>query len=319
MRFQLAALRRLFAQGRTRELMIGDNKAGALVALDMEGRVYAVLNGEIMNWVNPDAYLAPRPHDKYHVPGGDGLWAAPEGTSLGYFYSTGVWRVPAGIRNLRYDIVEQTLKSAAIRAEVDLVSNAGIGVNATFERRISVDGESNAVTTRIEERIIYTGRESIERNRCLLAPWSLAPVPHGPKCEVIFPQTEPSSVRDLGNPSDSQRYIENGLWHTHTDGSTQYQIGIDEQVEWVEFIDPICGLRVRRTVHSIPAEQKYFDIADVPPSQKPNPNGVRLSIYVDGARGFTELEAAGGCPEQLTPGTVLTLSTSTRYALHATN
>ncbi len=106
MRFQLAALRRLFAHGHTRELMIGDDKAGALVALDMEGRVYAVLNGEIMNWVNPDAYLAPRPHDKYHVPGGDGLWLLLKELRWGTFIQ------PAfGVFLLAYEIFATILSS----------------------------------------------------------------------------------------------------------------------------------------------------------------------------------------------------------------
>jgi hypothetical protein len=72
---------------------------------------------------------------------------------------------------------------------------------------------------------------------------------------------------------------------------------------------------VRRSASPIPAGQHYIDIADAPPTQEPGSKGARLSVYTDGTRGFTELEAAGGCPEQLEPGAVLTLDTKTRYAM----
>jgi len=312
---RLAELEDLFDKGRVRSLMLGDEAAGVVAALDMEGRLYSVLNGEIMNWVNPDAYLQPRPHGKYLVPGGDGLWAAPEGTRLGYHYSAGAWRVPPGIGRVRYDVIEKASKAAVIRAEIDLVNNSGVGVPVVFERRILVQGEPQAVTTSVEERITYLGPRTLTRRQCLLAPWSLAPVPHGPGCTVVFPGVDATAIWDLYDPSDAHRCRDGECWRTKTDGSVQYQIGLDATADWVEFVYPNRGIRVRRSASPIPAGQHYIDIADAPPNQEPGGKGARLSVYTDGTRGFTELEAAGGCPEQLEPSTVLTLDTKTRYAM----
>ena len=35
--------------------LVGDLQAGVVVALDMEGRLFTVLDGEVLNRVNPDA------------------------------------------------------------------------------------------------------------------------------------------------------------------------------------------------------------------------------------------------------------------------
>lgn len=40
---------------------------------------------------------------------GYGLWPAPEGTSLGYSYATGSWRVPAGIRHARFRVTDSRI------------------------------------------------------------------------------------------------------------------------------------------------------------------------------------------------------------------
>ncbi len=80
-----------------RSHLLGDFRAGVIVALDVEGRWFAVLDGEVLNRVNPEAIAGQSKREQYLNPGGDGLWPAPEGTNLGYEYSTGSWRVPPGL------------------------------------------------------------------------------------------------------------------------------------------------------------------------------------------------------------------------------
>ncbi len=87
--------------------------AGVIAALDMEGRWFAVLDGEVLNRVNPDAIAGQSTREQYLNPGGDGLWPAPEGTTLGYQYSTGAWRVPPGLCAARYLVTQATARSAS--------------------------------------------------------------------------------------------------------------------------------------------------------------------------------------------------------------
>ena len=68
-----------FAQAGRRAHLAGDADAGAIAALDAEGRWFAVLHGEVLNRVNPDAIAGHSTRKGYFNPGGDGLWPAPEG------------------------------------------------------------------------------------------------------------------------------------------------------------------------------------------------------------------------------------------------
>ena len=45
----------LFARAGKRAVQIGDAAAGAIVGLDLEGRWYGVLGGEVVSRVNPEA------------------------------------------------------------------------------------------------------------------------------------------------------------------------------------------------------------------------------------------------------------------------
>ena len=59
--------------------VLGNHETGVFIALDMEGRIFTVLNGEVLNRVNFDAIKGQSTRAQYLNPGGDGLWPAPEG------------------------------------------------------------------------------------------------------------------------------------------------------------------------------------------------------------------------------------------------
>jgi len=109
-----------------------------VAGLDLEGRLYAVLEGEILNRVNPAAFTGQSVPDDYLNPGGDGLWPAPEGTVFGYEYASGSWRVPPAITGARYRVAAATAKSATIEAEIDLVNSRQLGVPTIFRRGVGV-------------------------------------------------------------------------------------------------------------------------------------------------------------------------------------
>jgi len=310
----LDELRKLFGKGKKRCHLIGDEQAGVLAGLDLEGRLYAVLGGQVLNRVNADAVLGTSTRDAYLNPGGDGLWPAPEGSRLGYEYPTGDWRVPPGLTGARYWLVKEAEGSAVIRAEIDLVNDAGLGIPTAFERRVQVEAQPDGMTMAVTECIEYLGAETLSSEQCLLAPWTLAQFDCGPGCEVQFPEVEPDAVWDLYEPSDEQRSSLDGYWHTRTDGSCRYQIGLGPEVEWIEFIDPERGLHAYRTAEPLPYGLRYIDITDRPPDRLPKDKGIRFSVYSD-TTGFMEIEAAGGSPDELTPGFVSAVSVRTAYSV----
>lgn len=306
---------KVFRQAGKRALLVGDLDAGVIVALDLEGRWFAVLHGEILNRVNPEAIAGQSTGDRYLNPGGDGLWPAPEGTRLGYQYAAGTWRVPPGLRAARFQVTRSTGRSVTVQAEVDLVNNQGFGIPALFERRIAVLPGPGSVTVRAVESIAYLGRAASRRGDCLLAPWSLGQFDCGPGCEVVFPCRRKAAVWDLYNErSDGQRTWAGGLCRTQTDGTQRYQLALSSEVPWIEFRDPRRGLRVRRTSGALPPAQSYIDIRDAAPGVAPGGKGVRYSVYAD-MSGFMEIEAAGGCPALLRPDSVMSLPLSTRFAV----
>ena len=310
----LEELRKLFSRGRKRCHLVGSKHAGVVAGLDLEGRLFAVLNGEILNRVNAEAILGTSTRDAYLNPGGDGLWPAPEGSRLGYEYATGAWRVPPGLSGARYWLVEETGNAAIIRAEIDLVNDSGLGIPTAFERRIEVNGSQGGLTMTVTECIEYLGVQTLAAEQCLLAPWTLAQFDCGPGCEVQFPEVESDAVWDLYDPSAEQRSRLDGYWHTRTDGSSRYQIGLGPEVDWIEFIDPKRGLRAYRSADPLPDDLRYIDITDRPPDRAPKDKGIRFSVYSD-TSGFMEIEAAGGCPETLTPGFVSSVTVRTAYSV----
>jgi hypothetical protein len=302
----------LLDRGKRRYHLLGTDTAGVVAGLDLEGRLFAVLNGEVLNRVNPEACLNTSTKGKYLNPGGDGLWPAPEGSCLGYEYATGAWRVPPGLSGARYWVVESTPTSATMRAEIDLINGSGRGVPTAFERRIRLAKRQNAVVLTVTECIEYLGPEAVSRAECLLAPWTLCQFDCGDGCGVFFPKIEARRVRDLYEPSDDQRALHGDRWFTRTDCGKRYQISLPQTVEWIEYVDPRNDLRVRRTAELPPRGMAYVDIADQPTDRTPDGAGTRFSVYSD-LGGFMEIEAAGGCPKRLASGQVLSLTVTTEY------
>lgn len=307
------AMRALAGAGR-RAHVVGDAGAGVIAALDLEGRLFPVMDGEVLTRVNPEALAGQSTRDRYLNPGGDGLWPAPEGTTLGYQYAAGAWRVPPGLVAARYRVTGAAARGATICAEVDLVNNGGLGVPAVFQRRIAVSSGPGSLTMRVVESLTYTGRATLRRDECRLAPWTLCQFDCGPGCEVVFPCARKTSVWDLyDTPSDGQRVWDGPLCRTRTDGSQRYQIALGAEVPWIEFRDPRRGLVVRRTSGPLAPVRSLIDIRDASPEVPPGGKGVRYSVYSD-TSGFMEIEAVGGCPAVLRPGDELSVTVTTRFA-----
>jgi hypothetical protein len=304
---------RAFARAGKRVHLVGDLEAGVIIALDLEGRLYTVLGGEVLNRVNLEAIAGESTRKLYLNPGGDGLWPAPEGTSLGYQYSTGAWRVTPGLRAARYLVTQATKHHAEVVAEVDLINAQGCGIPTLFKRQISVSADRRSIDVRTVEGITYLGCAPLRRTECLLAPWTLCQFNSGPECEVVFPCTRKAAVWDLyDDPSDAQREWRGRLCRTATNGSQRYQIAIGSEVPWIEFRDLRRGLVVRRRAGRLPPGQSYIDIRDAAPAVAPARKGVRYSVYSDTAN-FMEIEAAGGCPAVIRPNAEMSLEVKTRF------
>jgi len=302
----------LFAASGKRAHLIGNTSHGVIAGLDLEGRLYAVYDNRVLNRVNPQAVSGYSVLDTYHNPGGDGLWPAPEGTSLGYSYATGSWRVPAGIRHARFRLTGQNPGRAVIQSEVDLINSRGTGLPLLLERDIQIRALQAGLEVIVVESIQYLGARPLDRNEALLAPWSLCQFDSGPGCEVVFPARE-EDVWDLyDTPSRDMRYWEAELCHCITDGTRRYQVGIGGAVPRIEYRDPARKLRVVRQAEKPATGEGYIDIRDADPGKSPELQGVRYSIYSDPA-GFMEIEAAGGGPDVILPGLKLSQNVSTTY------
>jgi hypothetical protein len=299
----------LFEQGTKRYHLLGMEENGVLAGLDLEGRLYTIVNGEVVNRVNPEAIIGITDRTGYINPGGDGLWPAPEGTVFGYEYASGEWRVPPGLTGACYKLVESSENYMKIEAEIDLINASGRGVATIFRREVTL---VSATAVKVVESIEYIGSKELSVDECLLAPWSLAQFDCCPGCEVIFPDAGAEQVWDMYDPSDECRCVRDGFWHTQTDGGARYQIGLGARVPWIELQLPAKNLKVRRTAKALVGGQKYIDIIDAPPEDKPSDKGVRYSVYTDTA-GFMEIEAAGGCPELFIAGTVMSVEILTEY------
>lgn len=301
----------LFAKAGKRCHLAGDPDNGIIVGLDLEGRLYAVMDGQVMNRVNPAAITGISSRSGYLNPGGDGLWPAPEGTTKGYQYASGSWRVPPGLTGARFLIVEQNSKHVKIEAEIDLINAAGTGIPAIFSRDIFVASENKSLTVKVIESIRYIGAKSLLKNECLLAPWSLCQFDCGSGCEVILP-AENAEIWDLYDPSDDCRYEKNGMIHLKTDSTRRWQVGIGKNVPWIELHKPADSVIVRRSASPLVPEQKYIDISDALPAVAPMDKETRYSVYSD-TNGFMEIEAVGGCPDIIDPGSELSIVITTEY------
>ncbi|MHC4874564.1 MAG: hypothetical protein ACYTFY_22145, partial [Planctomycetota bacterium] len=201
---------------------------------------------------------------------------------------------------------------ALIEAEVDLINDEGRGIPTIFRRDVSINVQEDCLNVCVIESIEYVGVEELTNKEILLAPWTLCQFDSGPGYEVTFPECENEKVWDLYDASDEQRYVEDGLIHTKTDGAARYQIAMDKDTPWIELNMPDKGIKVKRSAESLPEGQDYIDIIDAPPEEKPSDKGVRFSVYSDTDM-FMEIEACGGCPEVFKPGTVMSVGVRTEY------
>lgn len=307
-----AELVALFKTAGKRHHIVGDAENGVIAGLDLEGRLFAVMNGRVLNRVNQAAVLGITTRAGYLNPGGDGLWPAPEGTSMGYQYSTGAWRVPPGLSGARFIVAEQGSRRARIEAEIDLVNASGLGIPTLFSRDITVSPAANSLAVSVKESIRYLGTRAFSADECRLAPWSLCQFDSGPGCEVVFPVGAGTEVWDLYDASTECRSTSGNLAHTKTDCSKRYQIGIGPGVPWIELRKPADNLAVRRSATAPRPGLEYIDIADAPPTVAPSRRRTRFSVYSD-MNGFMEIEACGACPRQIEPGAIMDFTVTTEY------
>ncbi len=303
-----------FEKAGKRVHVVGNSEKGVIAALDMEGRLFTVLNGEILNRVNFEAIKGQSTRTQYLNPGGDGLWPAPEGTTFGYQYSAGSWRVSPSVLSARYLVTASGENNATIVAEVDLINNQGVGIPAFFKRQIEIEPDRQEIAVNIIESITYIGRKPLSSSECLLAPWTLCQFDSGAGCEVIFPGNDQTNVWDLYKQAGSTNiFRKGGTCRVQTNDSQRYQLALGPDVPWIEYHDPQNGLIVRRSADPVPEDYSYIDIRDASPEILPDKKGVRYSIYSD-TENFMEIEAVGGCPETILPGTEMKIAVTTQFS-----
>ncbi|MCE5345529.1 MAG: hypothetical protein LLG13_04460 [Bacteroidales bacterium] len=301
----------LFSKAHRRSHVIGTSENGIIAALDLEGRLFAVVNGRVLNRVVPSAIVNRSNKHAYLNPGGDALWPAPEGTCFGYEYGTGKWRVPPEITGAVWDVAEQSENHSVIRSEIDLVNNHQLGIPCEFERHIKVEQSKNSLIQKVTETIRYIGVKTLRKGEFLLAPWSLCQFDVGIGSKVIMLPPSAGDIWDMYESSQSQRGISEGKYIVKAETDFRFQLGLGENVPWIEYING-NDFRVKRHAGILPPGQIYIDIADAPPEQLPTNNGVKLSIYCDPS-GFMEIEACGGCPDILEPCTEISATITTEY------
>lgn len=312
---KLTDFMKLAQQGQRRCHLVGDAACGTLIALDVEGRLFTVLHGEVLNRVNPAAFTGFSSSAAYLNPGGDGLWPAPEGSRLGYEYATPGWRVPPGLCHARWTVTAATAQSATASAEIDLINAEGRGVPCRFTREVTVSGTSCAQIQQVRERIEYLGRRPLDASQALIAPWSLCQFDCDESCELLVAPCPAADIRDLYQPaSDSLRRQSAEGWHYALKTDFRFQLGLAPAVSWIEFRNPRSGFRVRRSAAPLASGLACIDIADRDPGTEPDGAPVKLSAYCDPS-GFMEIEAAGGALPQLTPGCSTDLHVTTLFTL----
>lgn len=301
----------LMLQSHRRVHVTGTSQNGVIAALDLEGRLFTVVNDRVLNRAVPSAIENRSNRNAYLNPGGDALWPAPEGTCFGYEYGTGQWRVPPTITGAVWEVVEQSENKTMIRAETDLVNNLQLGIPCEFERHIEIEQLGNSLVQHVTEIIRYIGARTLNKGQFSLAPWSLCQFDSCKGCKVIMPPPEAEDIRDMYDSSLSQREMSDNKYVVDTQTDFRFQLGLSENVPSIEFISG-NDFRVKRYVGILPPGQRYIDIADSPPEQFPSDFGVKLSVYCDPS-GFMEMEACGGCPDTLFPGTELSIKITTEY------
>jgi hypothetical protein len=301
----------LMLKSHRRVHLVGTPENGIIAALDLEGRLFTVVNDRVLNRVVPAAIVNRSNKHAYLNPGGDALWPAPEGTCFGYEYDTGKWRVPPAITGAVWEVAEQSENRVVIKAEIDLVNNLQQGIPCEFERHIEIERNENSLIQKVTEMIRYIGVKTYDKGEFSLAPWSLCQFDSGAGCTVIMPPPSADDIHDMYESSLAQHRMSDDKYIVNTKTNFRFQLGLGENVPWIEYIKG-HDFRVKRYTGTLPQGQRYIDIADSPPEQYPSDFGVRLSIYCDPSD-FMEMEACGGCTDTLVPGTELSVHVITEY------
>lgn len=296
-----------------RSHVIGNLENGVIAALDLEGRLFTIINGQIINRVLASAIEKRSNKTAFQNPGGDVLWPAPEGTTLGYEYTTENWRVPPSITGSVWEVISKTENSSVIKAEIDLINNQQIGIPCEFERHIKIEPQTNALIQNITEIIRYIGKETIDNKKFLLTPWSLCQFDSGDYGKVIIPASNKNDIWDMYDSSENQQTFQDDQLIVNTKTSKRFQLALSEHVQWIEYIAE-GKFRVKRCVLNSFPEYRYIDIADVSPDKAPSPKGVKLSVYCDPSN-FVEIEGCGKCPDKLTPGIEISVNIVTEYVV----
>ena len=302
----------LFELACRRTHVIGTKENGVIVALDLEGRFFTVINDRVISKVNPSAVLARSNKNRFQNPGGDALWPAPEGTCFGYEYATGSWRVPPSITGAVWEVVSQSDNECIVRAEIDLINNAQLGIPCEFERHIRIETREKMQRQEVRETIRYMGKRTLEKSEFSLAPWSLCQFDSsetGIVCMPVPPAKE--DIWDMYGPSDEQRSIKSDVYVVRTKTPERFQLALSKNIAWIEYVNE-GKYKVKRLTDGLPFGQRHIDIADAPPDELPSGKGVSLSVYCDPS-GFVEIEACGGCTETLEPGAELFVDVITEF------
>ena len=304
---------KLMHQAHRRVHVTGTSENGIIAGLDLEGRLFVVVNGRVLNRVVESAITNRNNRNAYLNPGGDALWPAPEGTCFGYEYGTGIWRVPPSITGAVWEVADHSDRNSVLRAEIDLVNNRHLGILCEFERHLEFEQNGNSLIQNVTEIIRYIGNRTLTKDEFRLAPWSLCQFDSGEGCRVIMPLPSENDVRDMYESSLAKRGISDGKYVVDTKTDFRFQLGLGKNVPWIEYIKG-SDFSVKRLAGSLPPGQCYIDISDAPPDQIPSDKGDKLSIYCDPS-GFMEIEACGGCPDVLLPGTELSVKITTEYVV----
>ena len=214
-------------------IQAGDSAVAATCG--MEGRLFHARGGELVSLFRPEAAeKISSAKNGYFNPGGDGLWPAPEGTTSGYEYATGAWRVPSGVVGAQYEIAEQGADHFAITAEIDLINNRQLGLPCRFTRRARVRETSDG-TTVIEQfdAIEYLGGRVLRHGEFLLAPWSLSQFAVNARSQARF--GDPGApVRDLYMPSGKLLSRDGDTMIMKHDRDNRIQLALPEKSSFVE-------------------------------------------------------------------------------------
>ena len=305
----------LMERSRRRAAVAGTLENGIIVGLDLEGRLFTVMNGRVLSRVVSEAILERSDRNRFLNPGGDALWPGPEGTRFGYEYATGVWRVPPSITGAVWLVrqparPERGTSFLEIEAEVDLVNSLQVGLPVLLRRRIECETQNGILVQRVTETIRYLGTRTLGRDEFLLVPWSLCQFDYGEGSVYRFPLNSKSDRWDFYAPSEKRQKIEDGICEVAVPTDERFQIGIGENVPCVEYFYP-GHFKLTRYIEG-DIDGRFSDIADADSSAMPSDRGTKFSVYCDPS-GFTEVEACGGSLDRLEPGYETSVTIVTKF------